>query len=611
MAIVKISDLPMVDEPVQGTDLFVVVQDNVTKKAFASDIQTYVGFEEVQTATAGQTVFNLTTMTYAAGANNLMVFVDGVNQYEGSSYQETDNNTVTFTQGLHEGALVKFSTVQTQTSEVSNAAAVVYNPAGTGAVPTNVQNKLRETVSVKDFGALGDGVTDDTAAINAAIDYLRNTTRGGVLLLPAGTYMVTSINASHFGALFDKNLVIRGEGLFASRLIGTQAGAIVLDCIGSNNVELEEFYIGTSGVAAQAGLLLARSTTSTNCNGGRFTNISIEGSFSIACCASIAAEGSIWYSPRFHNTYSPANYTSFITSNRNVGISSANGTIYASSNTQCAMYAPTFYEPYGANTVAVRFVGSAGYDIYSALVISGNTAGGILCQYEVDPGTGIFRGDVVWHNPLLEGKSPKMHYLVGDGGGVDNYFYGIKQHDGYCNHYDTTSFDLLIGDPVSAKYNLYDCEINKPRFNPGTTPVVTCLVLSRSIIDIEGGATSNETLNVTGFINKSYYTASIYNLGTQSFGVPGQSAGTAPPVSGSYPKNFIFWNENPSFGQPIGWVCITAGTPGTWRAFGLINNSIGFCLLGINEYANNTAALAAGLGAGNLYRTGDILKIVH
>jgi hypothetical protein len=190
MAIVKISDLPMVDSPVEGTDLFVVVQDNVTKKAFASDIQTYVGFEEVQTATAGQTVFNLTTMTYAAGANNLMVFVDGVNQYEGSSYQETDNNTVTFTQGLHEGALVKFSTVQTQTSLVNNAGAVTFLQAGTGAVPTNVQTKLRETVSVKDFGAVCDGITDDTAAIQAAANYAR--TNGYVLTGPAGTCLITS-----------------------------------------------------------------------------------------------------------------------------------------------------------------------------------------------------------------------------------------------------------------------------------------------------------------------------------------------------------------------------------------------------------------------------------
>lgn len=188
MAIVKISDLPLVDSPVEGTDLFVVVQDNVTKKAYASDIQTYVGFEEVQTATAGQTVFNLTQITYAAGANNLMVFVDGVNQYEGSSYVETDNNTVTFTQGLHVGALVKFSTVQTQTSLVNSAGAVTFTAAGTGAVPRSVQSKERDIASVKDFGAQGDGVANDTAAIQSAL----TANAGKSVYFPAGSYAVNA-----------------------------------------------------------------------------------------------------------------------------------------------------------------------------------------------------------------------------------------------------------------------------------------------------------------------------------------------------------------------------------------------------------------------------------
>ena len=52
-----------------------------------------------------------------------------------------------------------------------NASGVVYDPAGTGAVPTNVQTKLREYVTFQDFGAVGDGIADDTAEVQAAITY--------------------------------------------------------------------------------------------------------------------------------------------------------------------------------------------------------------------------------------------------------------------------------------------------------------------------------------------------------------------------------------------------------------------------------------------------------
>lgn len=264
MAIVKISDLPLVDSPVEGTDLFVVVQDNVTKKAYASDIQTYVGFEEVQYATAGQTVFNLTTMTYAAGANNLMVFVDGVNQYEGSSYIETDNNTVTFTQGLHVGALVKFSTVQTQTSLVNSAGAVTFTAAGAGAVPTNVQARLRQTISVKDFGAVGDGVTDDTADIQAAIT-AANASGGSVVFLPAGTYQLSS----RLNLASNVQLVGAGMGITILRMAATSTADSVIYGTGLSNVRVADLSVDVNGSARSAyagtmsGVLISISTNVT------------------------------------------------------------------------------------------------------------------------------------------------------------------------------------------------------------------------------------------------------------------------------------------------------------------------------------------------------------
>ena len=56
--------------------------------------------------------------------------------------------------------------------------------AGTGAVRRLLQAKVREIqVSVADFGAVGDGTTDDRAAGQAGIDYLSGL-GGGVLVIP-------------------------------------------------------------------------------------------------------------------------------------------------------------------------------------------------------------------------------------------------------------------------------------------------------------------------------------------------------------------------------------------------------------------------------------------
>lgn len=77
-------------------------------------------------------------------------------------------------------------------AQAPNANVVQYTPAGTGAVATTVQAKLRQYVSVKDFGAVGNGVANDTAAFANAIAFL-DTTGGGELYIPDGIYMLDSL----------------------------------------------------------------------------------------------------------------------------------------------------------------------------------------------------------------------------------------------------------------------------------------------------------------------------------------------------------------------------------------------------------------------------------
>jgi hypothetical protein len=158
--------------------------------------------EEVITATANQTVFNLSTINYTPGTNSLTVYIDGVNQYVGDSYLETDSNTVTFTSGVHVGGEVKFTTAVQTTTGAVDASIVSYEPPYTGSVGTNVEDKLAQTVSVMDFGAVGDGVTDDRVAIQAAL----NASKSVYFPTPSVSYYISNSVSPQ------SNTLIYGDG---------------------------------------------------------------------------------------------------------------------------------------------------------------------------------------------------------------------------------------------------------------------------------------------------------------------------------------------------------------------------------------------------------------
>lgn len=285
------------DLDLNGNDLLNVGEVNTASLrlngvAVSPSTITYNGVvKETQVATSGQTVFNLSTISYAPLTNNMSVYVDGVYQNP-SRYTETSSTRVTFSEGLHVGAVVDFqvmslnelsgtadsvnithtpaatsllgitprtvkSALDDITHEETGATKVGFKQTGTGAVATTVAEKLQQYVSVKDFGAVGDGVADDTSAIQAALDCGAKT----VSFVSTGTYKVSSaitvppnvviqgnnaslICTSHFTLLTFEN----GGGVYDLSMTGAGglsyvAGSTAVKCMGTNNAPSAPTYV--------------------------------------------------------------------------------------------------------------------------------------------------------------------------------------------------------------------------------------------------------------------------------------------------------------------------------------------------------------------------------
>jgi hypothetical protein len=115
-------------------------------------------------------------------------------------YQEKDSytlsgNTITFSIAPPLNSSIEIMTNETGIINSGNATAISYTASFPGATAQTVQTKLEQYVSVKDFGAVGDDLTDDTAAIQAARDYAATRSYAGnttSITWPAGRYKYTA-----------------------------------------------------------------------------------------------------------------------------------------------------------------------------------------------------------------------------------------------------------------------------------------------------------------------------------------------------------------------------------------------------------------------------------
>jgi hypothetical protein len=151
-----------------------------------------------------------------------------------------------------------------------------FNSTGAPVVlPTTIlPYPLNAPVSVTQFGATGNGVTDDSTAINSAVASL--SAGGGTLWYPPGTYLVNSpindvANVTHQGAGINATLVKTGGNFPVFNRAG--GAAVTVNCGGVNNMTIHGSWGANHSNTGSFGLSVVGS------NGAVYENLRIEGCF--------------------------------------------------------------------------------------------------------------------------------------------------------------------------------------------------------------------------------------------------------------------------------------------------------------------------------------------
>jgi len=584
--------------------------------------------EEAQTATQGQTVFTLVNFDYAPGTNNLAVFVNGSKQVSGVNYSETNVNTVTFNTGLNAGDIVEFLVGVSVASGTLFANDVQYNEGSANAVTRTVAQKLQETISVKDFGAVGDGVADDTNAIQSALTY--GGPAGKIIFFPAGKYKITSgLTYTPRGGGINMESVGYGVGIDADDYgiyaYGTGYTALTINpsrfnvlniCLGGLNNTLNGLYLNNPQQSVAGKIQVSNfngfGVKIDRCFDCLFEAIAIQYSGNTSQYAFSMNDASETCNHTTINRLqtelctaqviyiSPNSLSCFINNIHSEGATGTAGYTTWVLGANRGRYDVVRLEATNPAVANARIVGAtstfANLLTEGAIVVTAETSSATLAiSIETPEIQGTLQA-VNGNTGLINLFGGRINSFAGQAYlwnvfGTEFTLLTIGNSSNNPNYF--RAFGARIGELVSGAANsagtFNNCYINFVTSFLVNGIYNDCIILSNATITASYAAcvfnntTIDASMNISqiggqrmSFVGQTYVTGTLtLNAGSTSACVFGPEVRIAAQSGLNTPPNGSAWlvgdttkNIAPAVGSPKGWICTVAGTPGTWTSTG-------------------------------------------
>jgi len=393
-----------------------------------------------------------------------------------------------------------------------------------------------EIVNARDYGAKGDGVTDDSSAIQSAFDYAKE--NGNMVFFPPGTYKCSNLKLK--------------DGWFNGIIQGS----------GMEKTILKNF--GTTPIITDDGQSYLRCT---------IKDIGFEGESGTGPGIKFNA---LVYESLFENIYGHTGGAVIeIPDHFNVTLIN----VQASSHDDHAIIleggnTTTLLGCYAHNIPA----GKAGYRIYGGRVAliscNGVDSGGywgIFGRVEAEDGVVSYAFPVLINCNVEDFSNTGLRFKENSIGKFHNVtilapssgtVIGLKCD--YVNAGEVTVGTIFFNTKGASWANGY------PIHSHGGPPFMEISASMESdpkyyfYDHTNGNVVKVDTITV----EYSYlrYGLRLSNVNYFALGDKKHTFGTAPPSSGSWNRGDICWNTEPSAGGPPGWMCVAGGIPGTWKA---------------------------------------------